>query len=400
LLGADPETILAEAIQSRVQDIVRAKRIRLAGGTEVAFDPREDIIFHADRQLPYHPNALRFTAGLEDGERIQSDYYSIGGGFIVAEGETQDTSTADLPYPIDTARQLLDYCESQDYAISAIVRCNERYWRSDTAIDVGLDELQRVMLESIQRGCRHDGELPGGLGVKRRAGKICRDLLADDCPASLAQWLDLLQRQPHEFQRVLDWVSCFALAVNEENAAFGRVVTAPTNGAAGVIPAVLLYATCFCGISPEQQRNFLLTAGEIGCLFKKGATISAAQGGCQAEIGVSSAMAAAALAECLGGRPAQCAVAAEIAMEHHLGMTCDPVAGLVQIPCIERNAMGAVKAITSAQLALHRQATEARVTLDAVIRTMWETAQDMNSKYKETSEGGLAAQIAVNVSEC
>jgi L-serine dehydratase len=229
---------------------------------------------------------------------------------------------------------------------------------------------------------------------------MARKLLGGDGPAEPAAWVRAIRTQPREFWRVLDWVSCFALAVNEENAAFGRIVTAPTNGAAGVIPAVLMYSECFCDLPRDTDRRFLLTAGEIGCIFKKEATISAAQGGCQAEIGVASAMAAAALTECLGGSPAQALAAAEIAMEHHLGMTCDPVGGLVQIPCIERNAMGAVKAITAAQMALLRDPKLARVSLDAVIHTMWETAQDMSVKYKETSEGGLAVQIAVNVSEC
>jgi L-serine dehydratase len=229
---------------------------------------------------------------------------------------------------------------------------------------------------------------------------MARRLLGGEGPSDPLKWFQTIRTQGREFPRVLDWVSCFALAVNEENADFGRVVTAPTNGAAGVIPAVLLYCESFCDARDEAYADFLLTAGQIGCIFKQGATISAAQGGCQAEIGVASAMAAAALTESLGGSPAQSLIAAEIAMEHHLGMTCDPIGGYVQIPCIERNAMGAVKAITAAQMALQRDPMDARVSLDAVVRTMWETAQDMNAKYKETSEGGLAVQIAVNVSEC
>ena len=245
-----------------------------------------------------------------------------------------------------------------------------------------------------------EGTLPGGLNVRRRAASIAKSLLGHDCPADRDEWIAEIKSGQLDFQGVLDWVSCFALAVNEENAAFGRVVTAPTNGAAGVVPAVLLYSQCFCDRPEDSHVRFLLTASEIGCLFKKGATISAALGGCQAEIGVSSAMAAAALTEVLGGTPMQATEAAEIAMEHHLGMTCDPIGGLVQIPCIERNVMGAIKAITAAQLAMQRPASDACVSLDAVIRTMWETAKDMNAKYKETSEGGLALQIPVNVSEC
>jgi L-serine dehydratase len=277
---------------------------------------------------------------------------------------------------------------------------NELGWRSEPEIRARLAAIRDTMLDSVWRGCRTEGVLPGGLGVQRRAAGMARGLLGDVEPLGREQWTRTLAGQAHDFRRVLDWVSCFALAVNEENAAFGRIVTAPTNGAAGVIPAVLLYCESFCDVPDDAHVRFLLTAGEIGCIFKKNATISAALGGCQAEIGVAAAMAAAALTECLGGSAAQAIAAAEIAMEHHLGLTCDPIGGLVQIPCIERNAMGAIKAITAAEMALQRDPSQARVSLDAVIRTMWETAQDMNAKYKETSEGGLALQIAVNVSEC
>ena len=245
-----------------------------------------------------------------------------------------------------------------------------------------------------------DGVLSGGLGVQRRAAAMSKKLLGFETPDSVNDWLGAIEKQSDDFPHVLNWVSCFALAVNEENAAFGRVVTAPTNGAAGVIPAVMLYCKCFCDVGDDFHERFLLTAGEIGSIFKKGATISAAMGGCQAEIGVSSAMAAAALTETLGGTAEQAAEAAEIAMEHHLGMTCDPIGGLVQVPCIERNAMGAIKAITAAQMSLQRDPQNARVSLDDVVATMWKTAQDMNAKYKETSEGGLAIQVPVNVSEC
>src|SRR6187399_3286396 len=257
------------------------------------------------------------------------------------------------------------------------------------------------MSECIYRGCHTEGMLPGGLNVKRRAAELNKKLLGGKKYNDYQSWIATIRSGGNSFKYTLDWVSCFALAVNEENASFGRVVTAPTNGAAGVIPAVLQYYICFCdGNNEENIIRFLLTAAEIGSIFKKGATISAAMGGCQAEIGVSSAMAAAALTECMGGSQKQAMMAAEIAMEHHLGLTCDPVAGLVQVPCIERNTMGAIKAITASQLALQSTPDFAKVSLDAVISTMWSTAQDMNSKYKETSDGGLAMQIPLGLKEC
>jgi len=254
----------------------------------------------------------------------------------------------------------------------------------------------------MHRGCSTtEGYLPGVLKVKRRAGILHNRLLSALPPQSLSQWIEKIREGGSDFRYTLDWLSCFALAVNEENASFGRIVTAPTNGAAGVIPAVLMYYMVFCNGNREDHLfRFLLTAAEIGSIFKKGATLSAAMGGCQAEIGVSSAMAAAGLTEVMGGTPEQCLMAAEIAMEHHLGLTCDPVAGLVQIPCIERNAMGAVKAVTAAQLALQGDPRAARVSLDDAVRTMWQTALDMSEKYKETSEGGLAINIPVTLSEC
>jgi L-serine dehydratase len=261
-------------------------------------------------------------------------------------------------------------------------------------------ELWRVMQECMYTGCHTEGMLPGGLQVSRRAAGLNKKLLAGRGEHDHRTWIDAIRAGGKDFKYILDWVSCFALAVNEVNASFGRVVTAPTNGAAGVIPAVLQYFACFCDATEEQVISFLLTAGETGSIFKKGATISAAMGGCQAEIGVSSAMAAAALTEGLGGTQRQSLMAAEIAMEHHLGLTCDPIGGLVQIPCIERNSMGAIKAITASQLALQGKPDFAKVSLDAVISTMWNTALDMNSKYKETSDGGLAVQIPVGLSEC
>ena len=400
LSGEDPETIDTATLHQKIQDIAKTERITLAGKRAVPFVPDADIVFHFDQQLPFQPNAVRFTATFEDGTEHEAVFYSVGGGFVVKENEAEKTTQHVLPFPIDTAKDLLAYCRTESCRISEIVKRNELTWRSESQIRENLKRLRNEMFRSLHRGCQTEGVLPGGLNVQRRAFGIAQKLLGTNVPTELSDFLVAIKNQQHGFQRVLDWVSCAALAVNEENAAFGRIVTAPTNGAAGVIPAVLMYCECFCDLPESACENFLLTAGEIGCLFKKGSTISAAQGGCQAEIGVSSAMAAAALTESLGGSPNQATEAAEIAMEHHLGMTCDPIGGLVQIPCIERNAMGAIKAITAAQLALQRDPTESRVSLDVVIQTMWETAQDMNSKYKETSEGGLAVQIAVNVSEC
>jgi L-serine dehydratase len=398
LAGLDPVTIDVDSIEARIDQIAVAKSIKLMSTKTIDFDPETDIVFHKDIQLPFHPNAIRFTAHLADATGIDALFYSIGGGFIVKEGDRYDASEKQLPCPIDRGEQLLEYCCDNNAQIADVVLQNELSWRAEAEVREGLCAIRDAMLSSIHRGCRTQGELPGGLKVQRRAATMAANLLGRQCPASRADWISAIQDQPRDFQTVLDWVSCFALAVNEENAAMGRIVTAPTNGAAGVIPAVMFYSICFCDLCEDAYIDFLLTAGEIGCLFKKGATISAAMGGCQAEIGVSSAMAAAALTECLGGSPAQATEAAEIAMEHHLGLTCDPIGGLVQIPCIERNAMGAVKAITAAQLALQRDPAKARVSLDAVIRTMWQTAQDMDAKYKETSEGGLA--IAVNLCEC
>lgn len=403
LSGFDPETMDVEKIDEVVAAIEEDKRLvldtRQSNNVCIPFDPKVDVVFRVDQQLPAHPNSMRFSASLADGKRIEEVYYSVGGGFIVREGETTHEPSPDLPFPIETADDLIRHCAAESSRISEIVWQNERQWRSEDEIRERLSRIKDVMLDSVYRGCRTEGVLPGGLNVKRRAASTAKRLLQTPTE-NVEEWLDAIRHQNCNFQTTLDWVSCFALSVNEENASFGRIVTAPTNGAAGVVPAVLLYCKCFCDVPDDVEVGFLLTAAQIGCLFKQGATISAALGGCQAEIGVSSAMAAAALTESLGGTPGQSLEAAEIAMEHHLGMTCDPIGGLVQIPCIERNAMGAIKAITASQLALQRDPADARVSLDAVIRTMWETAQDMNAKYKETSEGGLALQIAVNVSEC
>jgi L-serine dehydratase len=282
-----------------------------------------------------------------------------------------------------------------------VVMENELAWRSEQQTREDVLNIFKVMHECMYRGCHTAGYLPGGLNVARRASALNKRLIKEHNYSNYNEWVMAMRQTGNSFQNILDWVSCFALAVNEENASFGRVVTAPTNGAAGVIPAVLQYFISFCdGFDEQKITQFLFTASEVGSIFKKGATISAAMGGCQAEIGVSSAMAAAALTEVLGGNQRQVLMAAEIAMEHHLGMTCDPIGGLVQVPCIERNTMGAIKAITASQLALQSNPDKAKVSLDAVVKTMWQTAQDMNSKYKETSDGGLAINIPISLPEC
>jgi L-serine dehydratase len=296
---------------------------------------------------------------------------------------------------------MINWCKTERKKLAEISFENELKWREEEDINSSVDKIWDVMLDSIYEGCITDGELPGGLNVKRRAPALCNQLLGGNNFSSREAWLLSLSKQSNKIEIVTNWISCFALAVNEVNASYGRIVTAPTNGASGVIPAVLLYNIIFRNEDSKQKiRDFILVAGEIGMLFKKGATISAAAGGCQAEIGVSSAMAAGALANSMGGSIDQVLMAAEIAMEHHLGLSCDPVGGLVQIPCIERNTMGAMKALTAAQLAINSNPEDAKVSLDAVIKTMWETAQDMMSKYKETAEGGLALQISVNEPEC
>lgn len=307
----------------------------------------------------------------------------------------------DLPFPIDTGADLLKWCTETSLPISEIVARNEAAWRPESETHDGLMRIWGVMRDCIYRGVQTPGILPGGLNVTRRAADICKGLLQGRLFSSFEEWVAAIRAGGNDFRYILDWVSCFALAVNEENASFSRVVTAPTNGAAGVIPAVLMYHAIFNdSLNDEILIRFLLNASEIGSIFKKGATLSAAMGGCQAEIGVSSAMAASALCECLGGSTRQCLQAAEIAMEHHLGMTCDPVAGLVQVPCIERNTMGAIKAITAAQLAIKSNPEHALVSLDAVVDTMWQTALDMNGKYKETAEAGLATHIPLNETLC
>jgi len=403
LAGEDPVTFDPALIDRSIEAIRESRRLRVNGEQEIDFDPATAIEFLYTETLPYHPNAVTFLATLDNGDSFAETWYSIGGGFVKKEGEEAGGHSAvQLPFPINTADDLLHWCRKTGLSISEVVMENEGAWRPEKETLAGVLNIWRVMKECIYRGCHAaEGLLPGGLKVKRRAADLNKKLIGDRVYTDFDSWVQAIRAGGNDFKYTLDWVSCFALAVNEENASFGRVVTAPTNGAAGVIPAVLQYYIIFCdGLKEDKIIQFLLTASEIGSIFKKGATISAAMGGCQAEIGVSSAMAAAALTECVGGTQRQTQMAAEIAMEHHLGLTCDPIGGLVQIPCIERNTMGAIKAITASQLALQSTPDFAKVSLDAVIRTMWNTAQDMNSKYKETSDGGLAVQIPLGLSEC
>ena len=402
LSGDDPVSFDINHIDAKIADIKGMKKIILSGKHEIDFDPAEDIEFLMSESLPFHPNALSFLVTLFNGDDFAETFYSIGGGFVVKEAETEiGSSHVILPFPINTSDELLHWCMKTGLNISDVVLENESAWRSEQETKAGLLNIWRVMKECIYRGCNTEGILPGGLQVKRRGGGLNKKLINGRTYTDYNSWFKLVKEGGNNFTYILDWVSCFALAVNEENASFGRVVTAPTNGAAGVIPAVLQYYIAFCdGEKDEKIIQFLLTAAEVGSIFKKGATISAAMGGCQAEIGVSSAMAAAALTECLGGTQRQALMAAEIAMEHHLGMTCDPIGGLVQVPCIERNTMGAIKAITASQLAMQSSPDYAKVSLDGVIKTMWETALDMNHKYKETADGGLAVNVPLSLSEC
>lgn len=402
LMGADPVTFDVENIQQAIEKIKEENSLNLNGEKEIFFEYLKGIVFLMKESLPYHPNALTFEATLSSGEKVSETYYSVGGGFIEQEGVNDDaTEKAELPFPINNAKDLLHWGIKTGLNISEIVMENEAAWRKDEATKSGVLDIWKVMQDCIYRGCHRTGILPGGLQVARRAAKINKDLLHGRTYSNYQEWRQAIKSGGTDFKYTLRWVSCFALAVNEENASFGRVVTAPTNGAAGVIPAVLQYYITFCTDYDEEKIiNFLLTASEIGSIFKKGATLSAAMGGCQAEIGVSSAMAAGALTEAMGGSIRQCMMAAEIAMEHHLGLTCDPISGLVQIPCIERNTMGAIKAITAASLAMETDPDKAKVSLDAVVKTMWETALDMNTKYKETADGGLAVNVPLGLSEC
>jgi L-serine dehydratase len=402
LTGADPVTFDVNAIDSTIATIKKDELLNLGGEQLLTFNYENDLSFLFFESLPFHPNAVTFQAFLTTGKAFSETYYSIGGGFVVKEGETgSEKEPVDLPFPIEKAGDLLHWCLSTGLKVSEVVLENELAWRKEAETRQGIMKHFQVMQECIYRGCHTGGFLPGGLNVGRRAAALNKRLVAATDYTDYDSWLAAIRKGGNGFNYILDWVSCFALAVNEENASFGRVVTAPTNGAAGVIPAVLHYYITFCdGYTEDKIIQFIACASEIGSIFKKGATISAAMGGCQAEIGVSSAMAAAALTECLGGSQRQVLMAAEIAMEHHLGLTCDPIGGLVQIPCIERNTMGAIKAITASQLALQSNPDKAKVSLDAVVNTMWETAMDMNSKYKETSDGGLATNIPISLPEC
>jgi L-serine dehydratase len=402
LSGEDPVQFAVEQIDARMHDIAEMKKIILGGLHEVDFDPREDIDFLVTESLPFHPNALTFLATTRQGEGIAQTYYSVGGGFVTREGEeTLRTDNVQLPFPVTHADDLLHWCRKTGLSVSEIVMENESAWRPEAETRSGVLNIWRVMKECIYRGSHTQGVLPGGLQVKRRAADLNRKLLKGKSYTDFESWIKAIREGGQDFKYTLDWVSCFALAVNEENASFGRVVTAPTNGAAGVVPAVLLYYVIFNdGLDDDKVIQFLLAASEVGSIFKKGATLSAAMGGCQAEIGVSSAMAAAGLTEVMGGSQRQVLMAAEIAMEHHLGLTCDPIAGLVQVPCIERNTMGAIKAITASQLALQSTPDYAKVSLDAVVKTMWDTARDMDFKYKETADGGLAIHVPLSLPEC
>ncbi|MDE1191381.1 MAG: L-serine ammonia-lyase [Arachidicoccus sp.] len=403
LLGENPETTDVNTIQEKMNHIALSNQLLLAQKYPVEFNPAEDIVFLYNEVLPFHPNALTFLIVLKNGQTISSTWYSIGGGFVIKEGlqNKGDKNKVDLPFPVNNAQDLIFWCIKTGMPIHEVVMENENAWRNEEETKAGVLKIWETMKACIYRGCHSKGELPGGLRVRRRAYELNKKLIGNNTYSGFEDWAEQIKKSSGNFNSILDWISCFALAVNEENASFGRVVTAPTNGAAGVIPAVLNYFVIFCdGNEEDKIIRFLLTASEIGCIFKKGATISAAMGGCQAEIGVSSAMAAAALAESLGGTQKQALMAAEIAMEHHLGLTCDPIGGLVQIPCIERNTMGAIKAITACQLALQSSPDYAKVSLDKVVRTMWDTALDMNSKYKETADGGLAIHIPLGLSEC
>ncbi|HEX5024397.1 MAG TPA: L-serine ammonia-lyase [Agriterribacter sp.] len=402
LCGEDPETCVVEEINEKIEAIAVKNELQLSGTHTIIFNPHADLVFLVNESLPFHPNALSFLVTLKNGDEVAETYYSIGGGFVKQEGkDSEKKGMVQLPFPVSRASDLLHWCRKTGLAIHEVVMENEHAWRSEEETINGLLRIADVMKECAYKGCYREGVLPGGLLVKRRAAALNRKLLDGRIYESHTAWIKAIREGGSGFKYTLDWVSCFALAVNEQNASFGRVVTAPTNGAAGVIPAVLLYYLIFCGEdTAENTIRFLLTASEIGSIFKKGATISAAMGGCQAEIGVSSAMAAGALTEAMGGTQKQALMAAEIAMEHHLGLTCDPIGGLVQVPCIERNTMGAIKAITASQLALQSTPDFAKVSLDAVVKTMWDTAIDMNHKYKETAEGGLAINIPLGLKEC
>jgi L-serine dehydratase len=389
LEGHWPNEIDPDIIPKALERIRVGKELVLLGSKPIGFDEKTDLVFNKRQKLPFHSNGMRFTAYDAQGKELATrDYYSVGGGFVVNQDEAAaDRIVADttaVAYPFHSGDELLKLCETNGLTIAQLMWANERAWRNDEEIRAGLLEIWRAMQDCLQRGIREGGVLPGGLRVARRAPQMFQDLSARP---------EAAMKDP---LTVLDWVNLYALAVNEENAAGGRVVTAPTNGAAGIIPAVLHYFDRFCPGADEQGvLDFLLTAGAIGILYKENASISGAEVGCQGEVGVACSMAAGGLTAALGGSLGQVENAAEIGMEHNLGLTCDPIGGLVQIPCIERNAMGAVKAINASRMALRGDGKH-RVSLDKVIKTMRDTGRDMQEKYKETSRGGLA----VNVIEC
>ncbi|QIY83519.1 L-serine ammonia-lyase [Chryseobacterium sp. NEB161] len=401
LSGENYRTINTNKIDEKIDKIKSEQQIHLGGEVWLPFIYGHHLILNKEKSLDFHPNGMIFKVVFKDEEELSQDYYSVGGGFVATreDNSLEDRCIRTL-YPCHHGKDILNYCEKLNLdKISDLVLMNEESWRTQQETKDKALEIWESIKDCVYTSINKKGILPGGLNVTRRASEMNERLLGTQVYKNKNEWFDMVKRQEKTFNSVTKWVSCFALAVNEENASFGRIITAPTNGASGVIPAVLMYAQTFTDYNTQDDIiRFLLVAGEIGTIFKKNATISAAMGGCQAEVGVSSAMAAAALTEISGGTPAQVLMAAEIAMEHHLGLTCDPIGGLVQIPCIERNSMGAMKAITASSLALDGDPSKAKVSLDSVIQSMWETAQDMNSKYKETSEGGLA--VAVNVAEC
>ncbi|NVB77520.1 MAG: L-serine ammonia-lyase [Kofleriaceae bacterium] len=389
LEGEDPATVDVDSVARRVAAVEQGKRIKLLGKHEVDLDPSTSLVFHRREKLPLHANGMRFTAyGASGSPIVERVYYSVGGGFVVDHaGAPADGSTpadqVQVPYPFNSGEELLRHANEHGMSISSLMLENEKALAPEAEIRRRVLEISTAMDQCVKRGCEREGILPGGLKVKRRAAALYRKLRSDP-------------RGDKDPLVIMDWVNLFALAVNEENAAGGRVVTAPTNGAAGIIPAVMTYYRRFVpNADDEGALRFLLTAAAIGALYKKNASISGAEVGCQGEVGVACSMAAGALAEVMGGTPAQVENAAEIGMEHNLGLTCDPIGGLVQVPCIERNAMGSVKAINAARLALQGDGTH-KVSLDKVIKTMWRTGADMSSKYKETARGGLA----VNIIEC
>lgn len=387
LMGEDPETVDPPSVRPLVDAVRDTRLLTLAGGPTIAFDPEEDVVLHRRRTLPVHSNGMLFTARDAAGaELAQRTYYSVGGGFVLDESETGPgrivADATALPYRFRSGEELLAHCAATGFSVARLMRENERSWRTDAEIDAGLLHVWDVMQECIHHGMTTEGVLPGGLKVRRRAPELLHRLQ--------------VETDTGDPLRGMDWITLYALAVNEENAAGGRVVTAPTNGAAGVVPALLMYYRRFVhGASDEGVVRFLLTAGAIGVVIKELASISGAEVGCQGEIGAACSMAAGGMASVLGGTPGQVENAAEIGMEHNLGLTCDPVGGLVQIPCIERNAIAAVKAVTAARTALRGDGRHI-VSLDSVLKTMRQTGADMSVKYKETARGGLA----LNVIEC